>query len=132
VGDKLPHLHLSRRESQVMDVLYRRGSGSVADVVAELSDQPGYNTIRNTLAILERKGYVQHREEGRRYIYAPNGAADDAQESALRHVVQTFFQGSLPRAVVALLGGSERKLTQSDLAEIERAIESARREARAP
>jgi len=130
VSDTLPHLHLSRRESQVMDVLYRLGSGSVADVVSELTDEPGYNTIRNTLAILERKGYVQHREEGRRYIYAPNGAPDDAQESALRHVVQTFFHGSLPRAVVALLGGAERKLTQADLDEIARAIEEARREAR--
>ena len=128
--DTLTHLHLSRRESQVMDVLYRLGSGSVADVVSELSDEPGYNTIRNTLSILERKGYVLHREEGRRYIYAPNGARDDAQESALRHVVQTFFQGSLPRAVVALLGGAERALTQSDLDEIARAIEEARREAK--
>jgi predicted transcriptional regulator len=130
LSDKLPHLHLSRRESQVMDVLYRRGSANVSEVVSELSDQPGYNTIRNTLAILERKGYVQHREEGRRYIYTPNGAADAAQESAMRHVVQTFFQGSLPRAVVALLGGSERQLTQADLDEIARAIEDARREAR--
>lgn len=129
MSDILPHLHLSRRESQVMDVLYRLGSASVAEVVSELSDQPGYNTIRNTLAILERKGYVQHREEGRRYIYAPNGAADAAQASAMRHVVQTFFHGSLPHAVVALLGGAERTLTQSDLDEIARAIDAARREA---
>lgn len=130
MSDSLPHLDLSRRESQVMDALYRLGVGTVAEVVGELKDNPGYNTIRNTLSILERKGYVVHRVEGKRYIYRPAAAREAVQRSAIQHVVRTFFHGSLPSAVLAILGTSREDLTRSELDEIARYIDAARREAR--
>lgn len=124
------HLHLSRRESQIMDAIYHLGEASVAEVVERIADQPGYNTIRNTMAILERKGHLHHRREGQRYLYAPRDPLDHAKTSALRHLLHTFFDGSLPQAVVALLGASEQRLTDADLAEIARHINEARRQAR--
>jgi BlaI family penicillinase repressor len=126
----LPHLHLSRRESQVMDLLYQLGESGVSDVVSRMPDDPGYNTIRNTLSILERKGWVTHRVEGRRYIYAPVHKGAAAERSAIRHMVQTFFHGSLPRTVLAMLGAQSQSLTRKDLDEIARYIEDARRKAR--
>lgn len=123
------HLHLSRRESQIMDAIYQLGEASVAEVVELIPDQPGYNTIRNTMAILERKGHLQHRRDGQRYLYAPSDPVEHAKSSALRHLLHTFFDGSLPQAVVALLGASEQRLTDADLDEIARHIEQARREA---
>lgn len=124
------HLHLSRRESQIMDVIYQLGEASVAEVVDRMPDQPGYNTVRNTMAILERKGHLRHRRDGQRYLYASHDPVDQAKSSAIRHLLHTFFDGSLPQAVVALLGASEQRLTDRDLDEIARHIEDARREVR--
>lgn len=124
------HLHLSRRESQIMDAIYHLGEASVAEVVDQMPDQPGYNTVRNTMAILERKGHLRHRREGQRYLYAPRDPVDVAKTSAVRHLLHTFFDGSLPQAVVALLGASEQRLSDTDLDEIARHIESARQEVR--
>ena len=124
------HLHLSRRESQIMDAIYHLGEASVAEVVDQMPDQPGYNTVRNTMAILERKGHLRHRREGQRYLYAPRDPVDVAKSSAVKHLLHTFFGGSLPQAVVALLGASEQRLSDADLDEISRHIESARQEAR--
>lgn len=124
------HLHLSRRESQIMDAIYQLGEASVAEVVDRMPDQPGYNTVRNTMAILERKGHLRHRREGQRYLYAPHQPVDMAKSSALKHLLHTFFDGSLPQAVVALLGASGQRLTDSDLDEIARYIEQARKEMR--
>jgi predicted transcriptional regulator len=124
------HLHLSRRESQIMDAIYHLGEASVAEVVERMPDQPGYNTVRNTMAILERKGHLLHRRDGQRYLYAPRDPVDVAKTSALRHLLHTFFDGSLPQAVVALLGVSEHRLTDADLDEIARHIEQARQEMR--
>jgi BlaI family transcriptional regulator, penicillinase repressor len=128
-GDSL-HLHLSRRESQIMDAIYQLGEASVAEVVELMPDHPGYNTVRNTLAILERKGHLRHRREGQRYLYASRDPLEQAKGSALRHLLHTFFGGSLPQAVAALLGASEQRPTDADLREIARHIERARREAR--
>jgi len=128
VNERLPHLHLSRRESQVMDALYRLGEGSVADVARLMPDEPSYNTVRNIMAILERKGYLKHRQDGKRYLYSPVEGVARAQSSMLRHLVRTFFQGSVPRAVSALLGAEER-LTREELDEIARYVEAAREEA---
>jgi BlaI family transcriptional regulator, penicillinase repressor len=124
------HLHLSRRESQIMDAIYHLGEASVAEVVERMPDHPGYNTVRNTMAILERKGHLRHRRDGQRYLYAPHDPLEHAKSSALRHLLHTFFDGSLPQAVVALLGASEQRLTDADLNEIARYIERARQEAR--
>lgn len=128
--DESVHLHLSRRESQIMDAIYQLGEASVAEVVERISGKPGYNSIRNTMTILERKGHLRHRREGQRYLYAPCDPLDHAKSSALRHLLHTFFEGSLPQAVVALLEASEQRLTDRDLDEIARHIEQARREAR--
>jgi BlaI family penicillinase repressor len=124
------HLHLSRRESQIMDAIYQLGEGSVAEVVERMPDHPGYNTVRNTMSILERKGHLRHRRDGQRYLYAPRDPVDLAKSSALRHLLHTFFDGSLPQAVVALLGVSEQRLSDDDLDEIARHIEHARQEVR--
>lgn len=124
------HLHLSRRESQIMDAIYHLGEASVAEVVERMPDQPGYNTVRNTMAILERKGHLRHRRDGQRYLYAPRDALEHAKSSALRHLLHTFFDGSLPQAVVALLGASEQRLSEAELDEIARHIERARQEVR--
>jgi predicted transcriptional regulator len=122
------HLHLSRRESQIMDIIYSVGEGSVADVVDRMPDDPGYNTVRNTMAILERKGHLQHRKDGHRYLYAPSNSVDSAKDSAVCHLLNTFFKGSLPQAVLAMLGTTGRELTEADLDEIARVVEQARTE----
>jgi predicted transcriptional regulator len=119
------HDDLSRRERQIVDVLYRLGAGSVTDVVGHLGNV-SYGSVRVTLSILESKGYVRHRREGRRYIYAPVVAPDVARESALSHLTQTFFSGSPHRAVLALLEASSGKLSDQDLDEIESWIDEAR------
>ncbi|HET8656405.1 MAG TPA: BlaI/MecI/CopY family transcriptional regulator [Longimicrobiaceae bacterium] len=124
------HLHLSRRESQIMDVVYHLGEASVAEVVERMPDGPSYNTVRNTMAILERKGHLRHRREGQRYLFAPADSVDQAKRSAMSHLLHTFFQGSLPSAVLALLGTSDRRLTEEELDEIAAYIERARKEAR--
>jgi BlaI family penicillinase repressor len=121
------YLHLSRRESQIMDIVYQLEEASVADVVSRMPDRPAYNTVRNTLAILERKGYLRHREEGQRYLYAPAGSVEGAKRSAVAHLLNTFFGGSLPQAVQALLGTAEGPVSDDDLEEIARVIEQARR-----
>src|SRR5690606_23307013 len=118
------YLHLSRRESQIMDVVYHLGEASVADVVGRMPDQPGYNTIRNTMAILERKGYLRHRREGLRYLYEPADPVNTARSSAVSHLLNTFFKGSIPEAVQAMLGTPDR-LTHEDLDEIAELIEQA-------
>jgi predicted transcriptional regulator len=128
--DKPALSYLSRRESQVMDVLYRLREASVADVVRALRDAPGYNTIRNTMAILERKGYLKHRLAGRCYLYTPVMKMESARQSAIRHVVQTFFAGSLSNAMVSMLGNSGKQLTRQALDEIALHIEAARKQAR--
>jgi predicted transcriptional regulator len=124
------HLHLSRRESQIMDVVYHLREASVAEVVERMPDRPSYNSVRNTMAILERKGHLRHRQDGPRYLFAPADPVDQAKHSAVRYLLDTFFGGSLPQAVQALLGTTDRRLTQEDLDEIERYLEQARREAR--
>jgi len=122
------HLHLSRRERQIMDVVFHLGEVSVADVVERIPDHPSYNTVRNTMAILERKGHLQHRQEGQRYLFAPMDSVDQAKRSAVSHLIDTFFQGSRPKAVLALLGTSEPHLSPEDLDEIAAYIEQARKE----
>jgi predicted transcriptional regulator len=101
-----------------MDILYRLGEASTADVVSQMPDDPSYNTVRVTLGILERKGHVEHREDGRRYIYFPTVARGRASRSALKHLVKTFYGGSVSSAVVALLDLESRKLSKRELDEI--------------
>ncbi len=123
------HTHLSRRESQIMDLVYRLGEASVADIVSQMPDSPAYNSVRVTLSILERKGYVKHRRETRRYFYAPVLAPETATRSATRHLLKTFFGGSPSRAILTLLDMSVARLSREELVEISQWIEKAREEA---
>jgi predicted transcriptional regulator len=116
---------LSRREREIMEVLYRLGEASAADVAGRMDPDPGYDSVRVTLGILEKKGHVQHRQEGRRYIYMPTVPHEAASRSAIRNVLQTFFRGSPSRAIVALLGMS--RLSREELDVIARWIEEERK-----
>jgi BlaI family transcriptional regulator, penicillinase repressor len=117
---------LSRRERQIMDVLYRLERATAAEVQAGMSPAPSYSTVRAQLRVLEEKGHVRHEEEGPRYVYIPVVARKTARRSALRHLVETFFEGSAGNAVAALLGGEATELSKEDLDRISRMIEEAR------
>lgn len=117
---------LTKRERQIMDVLYRLGRATAADVLAELPHAPGNSTIRTQLRVLERKGHVRHQEEGLRFVYMPTVPRHSARRSALKHLVETFFEGSTSKAVAALLGGEGPRVTDDDLARIEDLVKNAR------
>jgi predicted transcriptional regulator len=122
------HSTLSRRERQIMDILYRRGRASAGEVMEELPGEPSYSTVRAQLRVLEDKGHVNHEEEGLRYVYAPAVPRHAARKSALRHLVDTFFDGSAEKAVSALLGGEAARLTDAELDRIAATIAKARKE----
>jgi predicted transcriptional regulator len=119
---------LTKRERQIMDALYRLGRGTAAEVMAQLEGAPGYSTVRTQLRVLERKGHVRHEEEGLRYIYMPTVPRHSARRSALKHLVDTFFDGSTSKAVAALLGGEASRVSDEDLARIEQLVRNARTE----
>ena len=113
-----------------MDVVFRLGRATAAQVLAELPDPPSYSAVRALLRTLEEKGYVRHREDGPRYVYEPTMARETARRSALRHLVKTFFNGSTEQTVAALLDASDRKLSAEELTRLSALIEQARREGR--
>ena len=119
---------LSRRERQIMDVIYRRGKVTAAEMLAELPDPPGYSAVRAMLRLLEDKGHVRHEEEALRYRYVPTMPRQTARRSALRHLVSTFFEDSAQEAVVALLDLSAADLSPTDLDRIQQIIDQARKE----
>ena len=121
------HRDVSRRERQILDILYQRGSATAADVQAALPEPPSYSAVRALLRILEEKGHVRHDQDGPRYVYLPTIARDNAQRSALRHVLHTFFDGSAEQAISALLGDSSAKLSTSELDRLARMIDTARK-----
>jgi BlaI family transcriptional regulator, penicillinase repressor len=116
------HDALSKRERQIMDVLYRLERGTVGEVLAGLGNDPHYSTVRAQLRILEEKGHVQHEEQGLRYIYFPVVPRDVARRSALRHLIDTFFDGSTEKVVTALLGGEAQKLSADELARLRQVV----------
>lgn len=122
------HTTLTRRERQIMDVLYRLGRATAADVMAELPGDPNYSTVRTQLRVLEDKGHVRHEEEGLRYVYAPAIPRHAARKSALKHLVETFFDGSAEQVVAAVLGGEASHLSDADLERISALIEKARKD----
>jgi predicted transcriptional regulator len=118
---------LSRRERQIMDILYRRGRASVTDVLADMPDPPSDSAVRALLRILEQKGHVRREEVGtRRYVFRPARPRDSAARTALRRILRTFFDDSAEKAVVALLDVSNTKLSQQELDHLVRLIEQAR------
>jgi predicted transcriptional regulator len=122
-----PHLDLSRRERQIIDILYSRGRATAAEVQAALPDPPTYSAVRAMLRILEEKGHVRHQQDGPRYVYLPTVARDNASRSALRHMLQTFFDGSAEQAISALLDDSSSRLSGAELDRLARLIDEARR-----
>lgn len=121
---------LSRRERQIMDVLYERGQATVADVVGALADSPSYSAVRATMNTLVAKGHAQIREEGRRYVYLPAISTDTARSAALRHLVRTFFGGSTEEAAVALLQTADTQLPRDVVERLTRQIQKSRTEGR--
>jgi predicted transcriptional regulator len=117
---------LTRRERQIMDILYRRGRATAAAVMADLPGKPNSSTVRTQLRVLEDKGYVRHDEEGLRYVYMPAVPRHAARKSALRHLVDTFFDGSAEKVVTALVGGEGARLSDDELNRIAEVIEKAR------
>lgn len=120
--------HLSRRERQILDVLYRTGRASVADVQAGLPDPPSYSAVRAMLRILEDKGHVRHDREGLRYVYLPTVARDRAKRSALKHLVRTFFDGSAAQVMAALVEMAPRDVDSRELDRLQRLIDDARKD----
>src|SRR2546428_6816954 len=123
-----PHAALTRRERQIMDILYRRGRAAASDVMEELPGGPSYSTVRTQVRVLEEKGHIRHEEEGLRYVYMPAVPRHAARKSALRHVVETFFDGSTEKAVSALLGREGSRLSDEELDRIAQLIARARKE----
>lgn len=122
-----PHHELSRRERQIVDILYSQGRATAAEVQSALPDPPSYSAVRAMLRILEEKGHVRHEQDGPRYVYVPTVARDNAKRSALRHVLRTFFDGSAEQAISALLDDESSKLSQAELDRLARMISEARR-----
>ena len=125
---RTPHLDLSRRERQIVDALYKLGRASAADIRAEIPEPPSYSAVRALLRILEDKGHVRHEQDGPRYVYVPTIARDSAKRSAMRHLVQTFFDGSAAQAMSALIDTSSVRLTDSELDRLEQLIDLARKQ----
>ena len=121
---------LSRREREIMDVLHREGELPAAGIQQALPDPPGYSAVRAMLRTLEQKGHIKHREESLRYVYSPVVAAGQARRSAVKHLLETFFQGSVEQAVSALLDARDGKLGKPELDRIARMISQARKEGR--
>jgi len=111
-----------------MDVLYRRGRATAAEVMAELTGEPNYSTVRTQLRVLEDKGHVRHEEEGGRYVYAPAVPRHAARKSALKHLVETFFDGSAEQVVAAVLGGEASRLSDEELDRVSALIDKARKD----
>lgn len=120
---------LSRRERQIMDVVYRLGQATAAEVLAELPEPPSYSAVRAMLRLLEEKGHVRHEQDGPRYVYLPTVNRDKARKSALRHLVRTFFDGSTEDAVAALLQ-NDADIRDEELARLAKLIEGAKKEGR--
>jgi len=121
---------LSRREREIMDVIYRAGRATAAEVLDQLADPPSYSAVRALLRVLEEKGHLRHEEEGPRYVFVPTVPRERARQSALRQILHTFFEGSTEQAVAALLDLSSAKLSDEELARLSRMIADARKEGR--
>jgi predicted transcriptional regulator len=125
-----PDEGLSRRERQIMDIVYARGEASAVEVLADLPDPPSKTAVRTLLRILEEKGHLKHRQDGLTYVYQPSQSRGNAGRSALRRVLRTFFDGSLEKAVAAHLGDSASDLSDAELQQLANLIHQARKKGR--
>ena len=122
------HRNFSRRERQMMDILYQRGRATAQEILDAMPDPPTYSAVRAKLRVLEEKGHIRHEEEALRYVYLPVVARDSARKSALKHLVSTFFAGSVQETVAALLDLSPSNLTAQDLDRISKLVDQAKKE----
>src|SRR5215467_15841529 len=122
-----PHSAMSRRERQIMDILYAKQRATAAQVMESMADPPGYSAVRTLLATLESKGYVKHRRDGAKYVYEPIVRHSKASRSAIAHLIQTFFEGSRGRAAAALLDVSPSQFSEEELDELDQLIKKARK-----
>ena len=125
-----PRPGLSRREREMMEIVYARGRATAAEVMESLKTPPSYSAVRATLRILEEKGHLRHENDGSRYVYVPTVSRDRARRSAVRDLLRTFFQGSPKEAVVALLDETSAELSPADREELKRLIDDARSQGR--
>jgi predicted transcriptional regulator len=121
---------LSRRERQIMDILYRKGRATAAEIQADLPEAPSYSAVRAMLRVLEEKKHIRHEEKDLRYVFIPAVPRDKARRSAIAHVVDTFFDGSAEQAVATLLAMSSNKLSAEDFDRLQTLIDKARNEGR--
>lgn len=121
------HTVLTRRERQIMDILFRRGRATAAEVREDLAGSPADSTVRTQLRVLEAKGHVRHEDDGIRFVYMAAVPRQAARRSALRHVIETFFDGSVERVVGALLGGEAARVSEAELKRIADMVERARK-----
>jgi BlaI family penicillinase repressor len=121
---------LSRRERQIMDIIYEMKEATVLQILERLPSPPSYSAVRALVRVLEQKGHLLHRQDGPRYVYAPRLAKDKARRSALAHLRQTFFDGSTTDVVAALLDLSEEDLAEEDYRKLAELIDRARKEGR--
>ncbi|HUI55807.1 MAG TPA: BlaI/MecI/CopY family transcriptional regulator [Bryobacteraceae bacterium] len=119
---------LSRRERQIMDILYQRGKASASDVREAMADAPSYSAVRAMLRVLEEKGHVKHQADGLKYVYVPVVAREKAKRSAVKHLLDTFFADSPEQVVAALLDVSATRLKREELDRMAQMIEKAKRE----
>jgi BlaI family transcriptional regulator, penicillinase repressor len=119
---------LSRRERQILDILYQRGKASASEVREAMTDAPGYSAVRALLRVLEEKGHVRHQAAGLKYVYLPTVTRDKAKRSAVKHLLDTFFKDSPEQVVAALLDISSTRLTREELNRMSEMIEKAKRE----
>lgn len=127
---KSMHQTLSRRERQIMDIIYSRGQATATEVMENIPDPPSYSAVRALLRVLEEKGHLGHEQDGQRYVYYPTVEREEVQHSALRRVLQTFFHNSTEDAVAALLDISQERLSDEQLNRMEELIKQARKEGR--
>jgi predicted transcriptional regulator len=121
---------LTRRERQIMDILYRQGRATAQEVLSGLAAPPSYSAVRALLRLLEERGHVRHSQEGQRYVYMATVPKREARRGALQHVVRTFFEGSVEQAVATLVESSRKKLTREELDRLGALIEKAKKEGR--
>ena len=127
---KNPHAHLSRRERQIMDVIYSKGRATAAEVLEAIPTPPSYSAVRAMLRLLEEKGYLRHEQDGPRYVFLPTLSRERARQSAMKQLLQTFFDNSAEQAVAALLDMSRAKLSDAELDRLSEMIDKARKEGR--
>ncbi len=124
------HQRLSRRERQIMDIIYKLGQATAAEVLENMADAPSYSAVRAMLRLLEEKGYLKHDTDGLRYVFVPTINRDKARKSALQQMLQTFFDGSTEEAVATLLSMSRAKLSKDELDRLSEMIAEARKKGR--